>query len=136
MHMNNVTAPSGVQMKWFTVLAGVFCLAMATGASAAQTAKPCRDDAARLCPDVKPGGGALAKCMKEHASELSPACKNNIAKAKKKAQEFKQACKDDATKLCKGVKQGGGKIVQCLKQHEDELSAACKEKMAKPRGRV
>jgi hypothetical protein len=136
MHMNKATALSGVQMKWFSVLAGVFCLGIAMGASAAQTARPCRDDAAKLCPDVKPGGGAMARCMKEHSSELSPACKDNIAKAKKKVQEFKEACKDDAAKLCRGMKQGGGKIMQCLKQHEDELSAACKEKVAKPRGRV
>ena len=43
--MNNVTAQSGVQMKWLSVLAGVFCLAIATGASAAQTSRPCADDA-------------------------------------------------------------------------------------------
>ena len=134
--MKNATALSGVQTKWLSVLAGVFCLAIATVASAAQTAKPCRDDAAKLCPDVKRGGGAVAKCLREHSSELSPACKDNMAKAKKKAQEFKQACKDDAKNLCKGVKQGGGKIMQCLKQHESELSPACKEKMAKPRGRM
>jgi len=47
--MNNMTALSGLQMKWFAVLAGVFCLAMATGASAEATAKPCADDAAKLC---------------------------------------------------------------------------------------
>ena len=134
--MKNAIVLSGVQMKWFAVFAGVFCLGIAMGASAAQTAKPCRDDAAKLCPDVKPSGGAVAKCLKEHSSELSPACKDNMAKAKKKAQEFKQACKDDAKNLCKGVKQGGGKIMQCLKQHESELSPACKEKMAKPRGRM
>jgi Cysteine rich repeat len=136
MHMKNVTALSGVQMKWFAVLAGVFCLAMATGASAAQNAKPCAEDAAKLCQGVKPGGGAIARCLKEHSNELSPACKKNIAKAKKKVREFKEACKDDAQRLCEGIKPGGGKIVQCLKQHEDELSADCKEKMEKPRGRM
>ena len=37
-------------------------------------------------------------------------------------------CKEDAEKLCKGVEPGEGRIVRCLKQHEAELSAACKEK--------
>ncbi len=78
----------------------------------------------------------MAKCLKEHSSELSPACKDNIAKAKEKVKDFKQACKDDAKNLCKGVKQGGGRIVQCLKQHEGELSPACKEQMDQPRGRM
>ena len=134
--MNNVTALSGVQMKWFAVFAGVFCLAIATGASAEETARPCRDDATKLCPGVKPGGGAVAKCLKEHSNELSPACKKNIAKAKRKAKEVKEACKDDALRLCEGVKRGGGRIAQCLKQHEDELSAECREKMGKPRSRM
>jgi hypothetical protein len=134
--MKKVIALSGVQMKWSAVFAGVFCLAIATAASAEETAKPCRDDAAKLCQGVKPGGGAVARCLKEHSSELSPACKKNIAKAKRKAREFKEACKDDAQRLCEGVKRGGGKIVQCLKQHEDELSAECREKMGKPRSRM
>jgi len=132
MQMINVTALSGVQMKWFAVLAGVFCLAMATGASAEQNARPCAEDAAKLCQGMQPGGGRVAKCLKEHSSELSPACKKNIAKAKRKAREFKEACKDDAKKLCKDEKRGGGRIVKCLAQHEDELSPACKEIMKQP----
>ena len=133
--MNHMTAQSGMHMKWLAVFAGVFCLAIATGASAAQTSKPCADDAAKLCAGVQPGGGAIAKCLKEHSSELSPACKKNIEKAKKKAHELKEACKDDAQKLCKGMKPGGGKILQCLKQHEDELSPSCKAEMDRPKGK-
>jgi Cysteine rich repeat len=139
MHMNNAIALPGVQMKWFAVLAGVFCLAVATAASAEETARPCRDDAARLCQDVKPGRGAIAKCLKEHASELSPACKDNMVKAKKKikekAKEVKEACNDDAKNFCKDEKPGGGNIMKCLKQHESELSPECKEQMVKPRRR-
>jgi Cysteine rich repeat len=139
MHMNSVTALPGFKMKWCAMLAGVFCLAVATAASAEETARACKDDAARLCQDVKPGRGAVARCLKEHASELSPACKDNMVKAKKKikekAKEVKEACEGDAKKLCEGIKPGGGKIVQCLKQHESELSSECKEQMVKPRRR-
>lgn len=133
--MNNMTAPCGVQMKWFAALAGVFCLVFATGASAAQTAKPCAEDAAKLCQGMQPGGGRVAKCLREHAKELSPACKSSIAKAKRKAREFRQACGKDARKLCRDAKRGGGGIAKCLAQHQDELSPACKAKMAKPMGR-
>ena len=138
--MNYATAQSGFQMKWSVLFAGVFCLAMATVASAEQTARPCREDAAKLCQDVKPGHGAIARCLKEHSNDLSPACKSNMAKAKakarKKAGEFKKACSDDAKKVCEGVKPGGGRILKCLKQHEAELSPSCKELMDKPRGRI
>ena len=137
--MNHAAALSDVQMKWFAVLAGMFCLTVATAASAEVTARPCREDAAKLCKDVKPGRGAIARCLKEHQSELSPACKDNMAKAKakarEKAKEVKEACKDDAKKLCEGIKPGHGKIIQCLKQHESDLSPACKEEISKSRGK-
>lgn len=134
--MKNASALSGIQVKWFAVLAGVFCLAIAAGASAEDVDRPCKADAEKLCNGVQPGGGNVARCLKEHSSELSPACKDNIAKAKEKAREFKEACKDDAHKLCKGVQPGGGRILQCLNQHESELSPACKEQMDQPRGKM
>lgn len=137
--MKNLTALSGVQMKWFAVLAGVFCLAMATGASAAQNARPCDEDAARLCQGMQPGGGRVAKCLKEHSSELSAACKDSMTKAKARARaktkSFKQACGQDARKFCKDEKRGGGRILKCLTQHQDELSPACKEMLDQPIGR-
>ena len=128
------TVSSGIQMKWMAVLATVFCLAWAAGASAEQGAKPCADDAARLCKDAKPGQGNMARCLKEHAGELSPACQENIAKMKENIRDFREACKDDMKKLCAGTQRGGGRIIQCMKQHEDELSPACKEQMDQHRG--
>lgn len=137
--MKYLTALSGVQTKWFAVLAGVFCLAMATGASAAQNAKPCAEDAAKLCQGMQPGGGRVAKCLKEHSSELSPACKDSMAKtkarAKAKAKSFRQACGQDARKFCKDEKRGGGRIMKCLTLHQEELSPACKEMLDQPIGR-
>jgi hypothetical protein len=35
-------------------------------------------------------------------------------------------CRDDAQKLCAGVQPGGGRAIACMKQHEAELSPACK----------
>lgn len=133
--MNYMTAQSGVQMKWFALLAGVLCLAIATAVRADEDARPCKDDAAKLCQGVKPGGGAIVKCLKEHSDELSPECKEDMAKAKEKAKDFKEACKDDAKNLCQDVKRGGGRIVQCLKQHESDLSSSCKEAMDQAKGR-
>jgi hypothetical protein len=125
---------SDVQMTWLAVFAGMIYLTVAMEVSAKPAARPCAEDAARLCKGVQQGEGRVAKCLKEHADELSPACKKNIAKVKEEVQEFAQACKDDSAKLCKGTKPGEGRILQCLKQHESELSAACKEQMKQPRG--
>jgi Cysteine rich repeat len=41
------------------------------------------------------------------------------------------ACKADAEKLCSGIQPGGGRIVGCLKHNEAQLSAVCKDAMAK-----
>lgn len=134
--MNIVTAQSGVRMKWLAVLAGVFCLAIATGASAEEVDRPCVADAKKLCKDVQPREGRVLQCLKDHSSELSPACKNNMEKAKKEIKEAAEACEGDAKKLCEGVKPGGGRIARCLKQHESELSPSCKAEMDKPRGKM
>lgn len=40
------------------------------------------------------------------------------------------ACLADVQKLCQGVQRGGGRILQCLKQHDDQLSPACKSALA------
>jgi len=40
-------------------------------------------------------------------------------------------CSKDIAKFCKDVKGGRGHIADCLKQHESDLSAACKDYVAK-----
>jgi hypothetical protein len=52
--------------------------------------RPCMADAARLCPDVEPGGGAQMTCLKQHKEELSPACKKKVVQTKIKQEERKQ----------------------------------------------
>ncbi|MFZ5523358.1 MAG: cysteine rich repeat-containing protein [Pseudomonadota bacterium] len=133
--MKNLNVFSGMQMNRLAVVAGVFCLSIAAGVSAEEVDKPCVADARKLCKDVQPGEGRVARCMKEHEKELSPGCRENIGKMKEKARDVAEACKDDAGRLCKDVEPGKGRILRCLKQHEGELSAACKEQMPPPRGR-
>jgi hypothetical protein len=43
------------------------------------------------------------------------------------------ACRADVDKLCPGVQPGGGRIIACLQQNEAQVSAACKEALAKAR---
>jgi hypothetical protein len=46
------------------------------------------------------------------------------------AQEKSKPCAADATKLCPGVTAGSGAQVKCLEAHKDELSPACKARIA------
>ena len=44
----------------------------------------CKDDVATLCSNVQPGGRRIAACLREHASQLSPACQAAIPAPKAK----------------------------------------------------
>ena len=98
-------------------------------AAQAQGQGPCADDVAKYCKDVQPGGGRIVRCLKQHENDLSPACKQNAAEVKKKGQEVRAACEDDVLRFCNDIKFGGGRIINCLKQHEQELTPDCKAKM-------
>jgi len=100
---------------------------------------PCADDVEKFCKDVQPGS-QIRKCLEEHKAELSPACKERFDKMEARRQERRQqadarrearhkACKDDIDKFCKDER-GGGRVMQCLRQHEAELSEACKTELA------
>jgi hypothetical protein len=41
------------------------------------------------------------------------------------------ACEADVPKVCPGVQPGGGRIVQCLVQHQNEVSETCKQALTK-----
>jgi hypothetical protein len=47
----------------------------------------------------------------------------------------KNPCSEDVEKFCKNIKPGGGAIMDCLEEHESELSDACKDYEAKMGGR-
>ena len=44
------------------------------------------------------------------------------------AQEFAY-CKADIQRLCPGVRPGGGRIVQCLKAHQNEVTIGCAKEL-------
>jgi len=47
---------------------------------------------------------------------------SQTAKAQDAALKY---CKEDVARLCPGVAPGGGRIIGCLKQHENEVSIGC-----------
>jgi hypothetical protein len=95
----------------------------------------CHDDIQKYCGQVKPGGGRLARCMKENDKSLSPACKAEMEKKHKQAtekrEELHEACKADADKFCKDKLDGRGGAMRCLHAHDKELSEACRKTLPK-----
>ena len=97
----------------------------------------CRADIAALCPNIQPGPGehgAIAKCLDSQADKLSAPCKAHLDEEKARMQAFKEACKGDVEKFCSGVAMGDGHIMQCLHQHQSELSDSCKAAQPKHHG--
>ena len=45
----------------------------------------------------------------------------------------KNPCKDDKVKFCKDAKAAGTKVNDCLRQHINEVSSACKDQLNKPK---
>jgi len=92
-----------------------------------EEAKSCQADVEKLCPGAK-AGRERHECMRAHQDQVSPECKEFFAKAMEHRGEVRdamRACHADAQKLCQGVKAGEGRMVECLKQHQAELSAPC-----------
>jgi hypothetical protein len=48
---------------------------------------------------------------------------------------MREACGEDIKKLCQNVKPGEGRIVQCLEQHQSEVSQTCNELLTKKESR-
>ena len=124
-----------------TVIAVVVgCWGLRSIASAQQG--PCADDTKKFCKDVKPGGGRIIKCLEEHKSELSDACKKHLESGQSRIQgrehlqQAGAACKSDIDKFCKDIAPGGGRIMKCLKEHQAELSDACKTHVESSPSRV
>jgi len=46
----------------------------------------CLGDIRRFCPDVQPGGGAIARCLRDHLSEVSLDCRTALAAARAQAR--------------------------------------------------
>jgi len=111
------------------LVVGVMCLGFWGAAAAAPGQNACKEDSAKFCKDVEPGGGRLAQCLKTHESELTPACRETMTAAKAKIQGAHEACADDVQKFCTEVKPGGGRVMKCLKQNEKGLSPECREKL-------
>jgi hypothetical protein len=131
--MNRLGNHHIARIRWLPLIVVLSCLVLWIGSDAsAQNTRPCADDIAKFCKDVKPGGGGLVNCLKQHESELSPVCKDHIAQTGKRTNEM-QACKGDVDKFCKDIKPGGGRIVRCLKEHANELSPGCKESISQAR---
>ncbi|WIA10933.1 hypothetical protein OEZ85_011098 [Tetradesmus obliquus] len=96
-------------------------------------AKACASDAEKYCKDMQwysgYRNGSVIGCLREVKDKLQAGCRKEVFKVQLDAaydyradQMLHEACEKDAETLCKGVKNGGGRIQACLRQQRMKLS--------------
>lgn len=107
-------------------IAIAYCLLLSDRSAHGQSIQPCADDIIKYCKDIQPGGGRMAQCLALHARDMSPACKKRIGEIKNRMISVSEACEDDVMELCNDVRPGGVRILNCLKEHAEDVSSECK----------
>jgi hypothetical protein len=115
-HADQVSAPCKAQLASFM-------------RKVKEVGQACEGDIESTCPDVRPGQGAVLRCLRQSFYSLAPGCQDAVRGASEKLAEFKKACGPDAKRHCKGIAPGQGRILACLKSKEPELAPACQALM-------
>ena len=105
----------------------ITCALMGAAAIASTTERPCQADIEKFCSDIGRGGGRVAECLRQHKEQLSPECKARGQEVRERIREAHEECKQDVAKFCGNVRPGEGHIVTCLRRHDTELSADCRD---------
>jgi hypothetical protein len=117
----------------------VLLLCLFSLASQAQEANgPCRTDVEKYCRQSQGDPKAAMDCLLDHQQDISDGCYDNLKQRMGDKENgpaaggpARKACKQDVEAFCKGIHPGGGRIVNCLKDHQKDLSDACYDQLSK-----
>ncbi len=94
--------------------------------------KGCDADIEQYCPGLPRNSQKAFMCMMAYEDSLSESCKLGIVEAAMSirmgaaAIDYSvRACEEDADKHCLDIAPGEGRLVNCIKEHEEEVSEAC-----------
>jgi hypothetical protein len=79
-------------------LVAILMIAFMVPTAAMAKNSACKEEKAKFCKDTKASGGKVRDCLKQHAAEVSPACKAQLDKPKEVKSKEEKAKKRDATK--------------------------------------
>src|SRR2546427_7577103 len=92
-----------------TLAIALFAASVAAGAGAQQRREgPYAADVKKFCGDVKPGQGAIAKCMKAHEAELSPTCQEGMRARAEKAEGCARIANPTQRNSARALRPGAG----------------------------
>jgi hypothetical protein len=118
-------------------LTGALLLSGAAGAQDTlleYVTESCQADMDKYCDQVTPGEGRLLYCAAAHQDKLSDTCQGALVNAAlimndltDRVMVVAEACEDELMTHCADVEVGGGQVLACLDEHDDELSEGCDE---------
>ncbi len=96
-------------------------------------ANNCKKDAERLCGGIDPGKNQIYLCLKDHESDLTSACRQEM-KAFVQKTASKNPCFSDLADFCSDVEPS--KAEYCLLKNEARLSASCSRDFKAKKGNL
>ena len=101
-----------------------------------QMAKACKSDISKYCNKVSLGGGRLAQCLIQ-SDKVSGSCKSTLSALSQMVQKraaaramVRTTCDRDISRLCSGVQQGDGNLMQCFFATRKNASPQCQQAVA------
>jgi hypothetical protein len=92
----------------------------------------CSSELSRLCANVTPGEGRLLACLFAYEDQLSGQCEFALYDAAVRLERaigvivyVATECRAELETHCPEVEVGEGRVAQCLKDHQSELSEGC-----------
>jgi hypothetical protein len=143
------------KVAWAALLAMLSYPSLAQRPSQAQinaVRQNCRSDYPTVCSGVPTGGSEALQCLERNARTVSPLCQEALAalegaaagshagaappspaappaSAMSRRQQMamlRSSCRDDYHAFCSGVQLGGGRGLDCLRDHGPQLSTSCR----------
>jgi hypothetical protein len=96
----------------------------------------CEAEVQSYCPDSL-SGEARRRCVMQRLKQLDTTCQQVVRQRLvhwKEAEGYKLTCIEDVKRFCPTVQPGDGRILQCLQEHEQDLSEGCYQSL--PKGRL
>ena len=94
----------------------------------------CEKELDTYCKNVTMGEGRVLACLYAHGDKLSGRCEYALYDAAAQLERAIAAltfvageCKDDLKSYCSDVAIGKGRLLKCLKKHDDKVSDRCKQ---------
>lgn len=100
----------------------------------------CSNDVSAYCRMVKPGAGAVHKCLRENYHKLSQSCQQaeNLLESKEVEDirlepRLRVACREAVGRYCTGIEPGNARVISCLQSHiaDEGFPQGCGEEMSR-----